>query len=220
LTKSLTQINHILGPEIDPADKHGEDVMKHSTIMCGAVAFVAASALTGVAFAGACQTGMTWGYVTKSVNSVPVVVTGSIYVSCHSTVGGIDCNPSTGDSKCTKALPILCTYRDPTAFPQPLDVDTTPDSPYDNWSGEVVGTTKPVRPCKDLDGTLNGANGVNAYCRAEFGAGWSVAEFHDGSVGGGVGWGFNAHGGVGNAKKRFWVDINDQPNGPCWNDSK
>ena len=196
--------------------------MKHSTIMCGAIAFLSASALSGIALAGACKTGMTWGYVGKSVNASNVTVTGAIYVSCHSTVGGIDCNPTTGDTTCRKALPILCTYRDPVypnTFPIPANV-AEPNSPYGNWAGEVVGTTPPARPCIDLDGTLNGPKGVNAFCVAQFGPNWRVAEFHDGSVHGGVGWGFQAHGGIGQVGRRFWVDINDQPNGPCWNDQK
>jgi hypothetical protein len=207
---------------IGPAADQGEVILKHSPFMFGTMAILAASTLSGAALAGACKTGMTWGFVRTSVNGNNVPVTGAIDVSCHSTVGGIDCNPTNGDSKCTKAMPILCTYRDPAypnTFPQPTDVDTAGDSPYDNWAGEVVGTTNAVRPCIDLDGTLNGPNGVNAYCRAEFGPNWSVAEFHDGVIGGGVGWGFQAFGGLGNVRKRFWLDINSAPNGPCWDDS-
>src|SRR5205085_5170584 len=116
-----------------------------------------------------------------------------------------------------KALPILCTYRDPaypSNFPVPTGVAIT-DPFYYAWAGEVVATSKPVRPCIDLNGTLSAAK---AYCQAEFGPNWDVAEFHDSSVSGGGGWDFLAYGGVMNPQgKHFWVDIKDQPNATCWN---
>jgi hypothetical protein len=52
---------------------------------------------------------------------------------------------------------------------------------------------------------------ANALCVAEFGAGWRVAEFHDG-----WGWNFQAFGGLGKPAGRFWVNIDDQPGGVCW----
>lgn len=79
------------------------------------------------------------------------------------------------------------------------------------WSGGVVATTQPVAgdTFKDKDITA-----VNAYCQAQFGNGWRVAEFHDG-----VYWFFQAYGGTVSApavpSTRFWVHINDQPDGNC-----
>src|SRR5205823_1278208 len=54
------------------------------------------------------------------------------------------------------------------------------------------------------------AKRADAYCRSALGAGWRMAEFHDGKGG----WGFVARGHI-SSTSRFWVRINDQP-GNCW----
>jgi hypothetical protein len=182
--------------------------MKTVNVGVGAVAIVTALALSGAAFAGACKTGMAWGYQNKSLNSVGAAETGAISVGCYyHNAQNTNCDPVNGESKCSKALPILCAYRDPaypSTFPVPAGVDIT-NSFYYGWAGEVVATTAPVRPCIDLNGTLSGAN---AYCKAEFGPNWSVAEFHDSAVSGGGGWDWQAYGGVMDPQaKHFWVDI-------------
>ena len=51
---------------------------------------------------------------------------------------------------------------------------------------------------------------ANQMCTTFFGAGWRMAEFHDG-----WGWGMSAFGNV-RSDTRFWVHINDQP-ANCWN---
>ena len=193
--------------------------MKYKSIGVGITAVLTVFALSGTAFGGACTTGMTWAYQGKVDNSLGADETGAISVGCGS-LKGVECNASNGDTSCKRAHPILCTYRDPSGsalanFPIPTGVSIT-DPFYYGWAGEVVATSKPVRPCIDLNGTLSAAK---AYCQAEFGANWDVAEFHDSQVsGGGGGWDFYAYGGVMDpAGQRFWVDINDQPNGTCWN---
>ena len=94
------------------------------------------------------------------------------------------------------------------AFSLPAGLDNS--DPYYSWAGGVVATTQPV--AGSTFGTIAAAN---AYCAAQFGANWRVAEFHDG-----WGWNFLAYGGTVSAPSvpsaRFWVDIYDQPQGTCW----
>lgn len=191
--------------------------MTRTSLGVGLTTVVAILALSGTAFGGACKTGMTWKWQQKAVNASNVAETGAISVGCSG------CDATNGDMACKKAEPILCTYRDPaypSTFPVPSGVNIS-NPFYYGWAGEVVATTKPVRPCEDLDGYGNGngtLSAAKAYCQAEFGPNWDVAEFHDASVSGGGGWDFLAYGGVMNPQaRRFWVDINDQPNATCWN---
>jgi hypothetical protein len=150
---------------------------------------------------GGCDTGkkgMTWGKYGVDP------ITGVLQVGCQPIDGSGDCNAYHGDTSCTTPLPILC--KNPLALPQPATFTVPPDSLH-QWSGNVVATTPPVAPAT---ANLNSRAAVNAYCAAQFGAGWEVAEFHDG-----WGWNFTSYGNVGPAS-RFWVDINDQPDGNCW----
>lgn len=138
--------------------------------------------------------GMTWRLI--STNSP----TGTIRVGC----GNNECDPRQGDTACTTALPILCIKKTGAGFPLPLPATVNNTDRYNKWSGGVVGTTSPTVP----PATLAGANSL---CAQQFGADWRVSEFHDG-----WGWYFQAYGGVGDPSHRFWVHINDQPNGRCW----
>jgi len=187
--------------------------MKSSPIKLGTAVILVATAVSGVAFAGGlcAKKGLTWGfYYTNST-------TGTSAVWCHSPLAGIlhrgeatDCDPYNGDTKCRVAKPLLCINKD-TVYPRPTDVDDT--NMYDKWSEGVIGTTKPVQPCTAAT-TLTQANQI---CQAEFGAGWRVAEFHDGV--GGLGWGLQAYGALGDPKHRVWVDINDKST-TCWDRTK
>ncbi|MES1245726.1 MAG: hypothetical protein ABUT39_29235 [Acidobacteriota bacterium] len=138
--------------------------------------------------------GMTWRLT--STNSP----TGTIHVGC----GNNECDPRQGDTDCTTALPILCIKKSGTGFPLPVPATVNNSDQYHRWSGGVVGTTGATVP----PATLTAANDL---CTKQFGADWRVAEFHDG-----WGWYFQAYGGVGDPSKRFWVHINDQPKGRCW----
>jgi hypothetical protein len=140
--------------------------------------------------------GMTWG----KYGADPI--TGVLQVGCQP--GSFDCDPYHGDTSCSTPLPVLC--KNPLALPEPATFTVSPDAKH-VWSGNVVATTPAVAPAA---AGLNSRAAVNAYCAAEFGAGWEVAEFHDG-----WGWNFTAYGNVGTAP-RFWVDINNQPDGNCW----
>lgn len=141
--------------------------------------------------------GMTW--QKKAVNPVNGVVT----VGCK--FNGDDCNPYKGDQMCTTALPMLC--KKELNLPKPASVPNA--GQYNRWSGNVIGTTKPVAPQSE---NINTKSQANAFCASEFGSGWKVAGFHDGRH-----WNFTAYGNFGTNVKRAWVNIKDQPNGNCWN---
>ncbi len=125
--------------------------------------------------------------------------TGTIRVGCAN-----GCDAYQGDTLCTEALPILCIKKAGTGFPLARPASVIEGSVYNIWSGGIVGTTRALVPPSKL-------GAADALCVGEFGAGWRVAEFHDG-----WGWYFQAYGGVGDPAQRFWVDINDQPGATCW----
>ena len=181
--------------------------MKALTIAYGVGLILAGASMMSVADAAnrACNSamGLTWGKYAP----YPDTVTGTNSIGCHSTAEGHDCNPYTGDTKCNVARPLLCIHQDTTAFPVPADVNNL--DPYNMWGYGAVGTTKPIKPCQ-VATTIQQAN---AICVAEFGAGFRVAEWHDAI--GGLGTAFQVFGGLGNTKRRVWVDINST-NGTCW----
>ena len=136
--------------------------------------------------------GMTWRF--NSANPT----TGTIDVGCSNSCDGYN-----GDTACTTPLPMLCIRKSGPGFPLPVPVGLPNSDRYHLWSGGIVATTAPIVPT-----TLAAAN---AACAAQFGTDWRLAEHHDG-----WGWSFQAYGGVGDPKSRFWVNVNDQPNGVCW----
>jgi hypothetical protein len=135
--------------------------------------------------------GMTWKLVGTNAP------TGTTVVGC-----AVSCDAYQGDTPCTTALPLLCIKKDGAGFPLPASVSNA--NIYYTWAGGIVGTTSAIVPPTTL-------TGANTRCVQEFGAGWRVAEFHDG-----WGWGFQAYGGIGDPTRRFWVHINDQPGATCW----
>lgn len=142
--------------------------------------------------------GMTWG--TYRVDPI----TGVLQVGCQPANATGDCDAYHGDTSCSTELPVLC--KRVLGLPQPATFTWPPDATH-VWSGNVVATTPPIAPAT---AGLTTRAAVNAYCAAEFGPGWEVAEHHDG-----WGWNFTAYGNVGTAP-RFWVDIDDQPDATCW----
>jgi YVTN family beta-propeller protein len=101
------------------------------------------------------------------------------------------------------SLPVLCVKPQGSARPA-----YTPDPSlfYDGWVGGSLAITAPV-----LGTTLTSQAVADALCATAFGAGWRMAEFHDG----GGGWGFRGYGSMADAGRRFWVRISDQP-ANCW----
>lgn len=141
------------------------------------------------------QKGMTWIHPSSNAQ------TGTVTVGCSG------CDPYQGDTLCTQSQPLLCIYKPAVPFPVPIGVNNS--DLYYQWSGGVVATTPPVAGTTFADNAA-----ADSYCVAQFGAGWRVAEFHDG-----WGWNFQAYGGTVSApavpSTRFWVYINDQP-ANCW----
>ncbi|MCP4872605.1 MAG: hypothetical protein GY898_28270 [Proteobacteria bacterium] len=115
--------------------------------------------------------------------------------------GGI-CQPYAGDTACSEFIPIVCV--ESTGAPDPgLAVDY-----YEGWFAGNVDVTSPVQGC-----ALTDLATADAICAAQLGAGWRMAEFHDGSGG----WSFWAYGNINQPPPaHFWTYINDQP-GNCWN---
>jgi hypothetical protein len=141
------------------------------------------------------QKGMTWTHSSSNAQ------TGTITVGCSG------CDPYQGDTPCTQSQPLLCIYKPAPAFPLPAGVNSADQ--YYQWSGGVVATTQPV-----AGNTFANSTAADSYCVTQFGAGWRIAEFHDG-----WGWNFQAYGGTVSAPSvpsiRFWVHINDQL-ANCW----
>jgi len=148
--------------------------------------------------------GMTWGYVNAS--DLPP---DAVSVGCRGAPALDDlrwahdgvCNPYRGDTSCSASLPLLC-YKADGSSPPPGVAGT---DFYNGWAAGSVATTAAVS-----GSSLTSLQAANEVCRSTLGAGWRMAEFHDGKGG----WGFTANGRV-NTQSRFWVRINDQP-GNCW----
>jgi hypothetical protein len=172
------------------------------------------------------DTGMTWG-VNRYNNDLNIT-----RVHCYGQVGPNrgPCDPYQGDTSCSDKLPVLCVKVDGSPRP-PYAIPTCSscamnDEYYNGWAEGIIGLTAPVQG--DTFATLDD---VNAYCEAQFGPGYRVAEHHDGRLVYGMdeknfydatwplttssgGWGFYAPGQLPD-NSRFWVHINDQ-NANCW----
>ncbi len=110
-------------------------------------------------------------------------------------------NPYVGDTEPSASLPILCLRQDGRPAPLGIAFDF-----YNGWAAGEVATSAPVQ------GLLLTSRAVaDARCAADLGAGFRMAEFHDG----GGGWSWWGQG-VLSPATRFWVAINDQPANP-WN---
>lgn len=118
-------------------------------------------------------------------------------------------NAYSGDTPATASLPILCLFVNNSAVPSGI----TPDF-YNGW------TRGSVRLTPSIPGTnLTSRAAADAICAANLGAGWRMAEFHDGRYGPNLassgGWTFWAYGTL-PLGTRFWTAIDDQPANP-WN---
>lgn len=145
---------------------------------------------------------------------------GVVFVTCHGlprTERG-SCNAYTGDTSCAARLPLLCLQVDGRPRPAGLLVPPAggaaamPSHFYAGWAAGRVAATAPVA------GTdLVSPERADHRCRAEFGDGWRMAEFHDGLIdaaGNRGGWAWYAHGRL-DTSTRYWVRINDTA-GNCW----
>lgn len=119
-------------------------------------------------------------------------------------------NAYTGDTTIDQYRPLLCLLVDGRAAPGGITFDVN-----NGWARGAVRATTAVRG----DVLTSQARG-DQVCAQNFGAGWRLAEFHDGRYGPGFalrgGWSFWAAAGQLIPGARYWVAINDQPANP-WN---
>lgn len=118
-------------------------------------------------------------------------------------------NAYAGDATVDQYLPLLCLLVDGRPAPGGISFDF-----YSGWSRGAVQATAAVRGA-----ALTSQQQGDALCAEAFGAGWRLAEFHDGRYGADFsatgGWGYWAAGQL-TPGTRFWVAIADQPANP-WN---
>ncbi len=181
-----------------------------------------ASALDLEFFARGLQglTGEAWG-----LDNVEVVVEtrklGTTWIrggsdSCGQTRVTCDnCNPYVGDTLCTEARQLLCIKVDGSAA-----CGSNPINPSYEWTGGTFALTPMVYGTQ-----LTSLNAANNICASIFGAGYRMAEHHDG--GGWSAWGKGLiaplttpsstypRSDIPNSPNRFWVHIDNQP-GNCW----
>ncbi|MBS1961340.1 MAG: hypothetical protein JST04_03915 [Bdellovibrionales bacterium] len=139
--------------------------------------------------------GLTWNNLTPAT-----LATGYVHVSCH---GKHECNAYQGDTACTSVQPMLCIRKDSSIASPALPPEL--QTRYSTWASAEV------RLLPNVVGTsLTSREAADAKCAAGFGAGWRMAEHHDG-----WGWGFVARGSLA-GDDHFWVAIDDQP-ANCWN---
>ncbi len=171
------------------------------------------------------RNGMSWGVFANVFAGDGIVMVGC-------AAGDKTCNPAAGDTACTVEMPILC-YK-PAPLPRPnyaLQPFGRPegDETFNGWAGGYIGLTTPISGA-----SLSSLSAANNICQAELGAGYRMAESHDGKFIQGMGlnsyyggsWPQDAQLSSGNeafysygtlsSKARFWVAINDQA-GNCWN---
>jgi len=121
-------------------------------------------------------------------------------------------NAYTGDTTVDKYLPVLCLNVDYQPAPAGYSFDF-----YNGWARGKVRATGAVRG----DALAASEAAGDILCANTFGAGWELAEFHDGRYGSEFeqsgGWSFWAAGSL-IAGTRFWVAISDQP-ANAWNSS-
>ncbi|MFH8980258.1 hypothetical protein [Streptomyces varsoviensis] len=177
-------------------------IFRSSTIVTAAAAAAALLPLAAApaeAAPPATHPGMTWARMADGPD-------GSVRVGGP---GGTQSDPYKGDTPATAQLPVLCLRVDGSPLPDGL----TPDF-YGGWAQGTVAASRPVKGSR-----LNSRAAADSVCAAAFGAGWRMAEFHDGRYGPDLqysgGWSFWAYGDL-PKNTRFWTAIDDQPANP-WN---
>jgi hypothetical protein len=177
--------------------------------------------------------GLTWGLVSH-IDELGVDRVGcSGKPRVDGSSDGQACDPYQGDTSCSTALPILCLKA--ANLPRPNYAVAgkeyaMPVEYYNGWTGGQIGITQPVRGDQ-----LTSVETANELCKAALGEGFRMAEHHDGKYVIGMneknyygktwpaesrllpgGWHWYAYGTI-HGGTRFWVYINDQQQGNCWN---
>lgn len=146
--------------------------------------------------------GMTWA-VSKSIPEPELVLVGCEGDPRTNTSNGM-CDVFNGDMTCNVALPLLCIKKD--GQPLPKVPDKLRDEIQLQWSGGTVKLGPAV-----LGVQLESQAAGNQFCEQEYGAGWRMAEFHDGQ-----GWRLWAKGPLENFT-RYWVAVRDKK-ANCWDE--
>ena len=178
------------------------------------------------AFSQGEKRGLTWGRVEHDPSR------GIDLVGCDGTPkprGGNACNAYTGDTPCSRSLPILCIKKDGSPRPDYSVANRSHAEAKEYYAGWAQGSIRLTPPIKGSD--IEDLNHANSVCADNFGDGYRMAEHHDGRWVAGMdsnryfasswpkttnegGWNFWAYGNVGHAS-RFWVHIRDQ-DANCW----
>ncbi len=146
-----------------------------------------------------------------------------------SRIGCAGCGSYSGDTSCSIALPVLCVKLDGSSRP-PYNVPTSSgaltDEYYSGWLEGQANITAPI-----AGSSFTGLADADAYCAAQLGTGYRMAEFHDGRYVVGMSstayygstwpsttsrgaWTFFAPGQL-STSSRLWTYIDDQ-NANCW----
>jgi hypothetical protein len=126
-------------------------------------------------------------------------------------------NPYQGDTWTNNSLPVLCINKNNPLNPGVGVLGSPTQTPggawRGTWSGGTVALTAPVKGT-----TLTSVAAANALCASQLGAGYQMAEFHDGDPAYWSGWDFWGAAAGANLSlfqgTRFWVSINDQNANP------
>lgn len=194
-----------IGQQQGPGNVHPHSEIDEVEVFNRALTKTEIQAIFNARKAGKCKVkkdkGMTWYHMASDATY------GTITVGCGAAAPD-RCDAAKGDTPCSQQLPVLCIYKPNPPFQKPAGLKIP--NIYMEWSGGVVATTQPR-----AGNTFAYSADVTKYCKDQFGPDWRVAEFHDA-----VYWFFQAYGGTVSAptipSTRFWVHINDQKDGNCW----
>jgi hypothetical protein len=138
--------------------------------------------------------------------TAPGELSGAVRATCYAPPRDEPfCDPFVGDTPCDTALPLACYRAGDASFPASLS-GTPSEQNARFWIGGELRLTTPL-PADRFDSIEE----ANAFCRAEFGEDWRVADFHL------SGRGFDIQAiGPSQYQGRVWLDIRDQPYATCW----
>lgn len=127
-----------------------------------------------------------------------------VSVGCNSSTRKNHCQRFSGDTICSKALPMACFSDTQTPLPAALKSDL--NSFHRAWSGGTVKFTEPIRGDQ-----FQNQEEVHTYCESTFGESFRAANIHDGLQS-------NKFIAEGTAEDvtQVWVDSNLEPYGNCW----
>jgi hypothetical protein len=122
-------------------------------------------------------------------------------LSCSSDPTQKTCDPFSGDTLCTAQLPLACFQSGNLARPERLATLGWGSS----FNGGQVKVTEPISASN-----FKTRVDADAFCAAQFGQGWRVLQYADGTAAAVVTQSTIA------PRTRVWVEISDQPRGRCW----